>query len=63
MQKFIRLNKYLSYKSSLEAYSWIGNISLDNNLSLNLYIVLIICYIIIFGLDDKVSERLANNLV
>ena len=34
------LDKYLDCRSSLEAYSWMGNVTLDNNLDLNLYIVL-----------------------
>ena len=49
MWKFMRLDKYLGYKLSLEAYSWIGDVILKDDLGLNLYIVSIICYIVIIS--------------
>ena len=36
MWKSVRLGKYPDYRSSLEAYLWIGNMTSDNNLGLNL---------------------------
>jgi len=39
MWESMRLDKYLSCRSSLEAYSWISNMILDDDLGLNLYVV------------------------
>ena len=39
--------RYLDYKSSLEAYSQIDNVILDDDSDFNLYIVFIIYYIVI----------------
>jgi len=47
---------YLDCKSNLEAYLWISNIILDDNLSLDLDIVPLIYYIVII-LDDKVLGK------
>ena len=47
MRKFIRLSKYLEYRSSLEAFLWISNMILDDDLSLNLYVIPTTCYIVI----------------
>ena len=52
MWKSIKLDKYLSCRSSLEAYPQIGNMILNNNLGLNLYVVLTIYYMIVI-LDQK----------
>ena len=41
-------------RSSLEAYLWIGNIILDNNLGLDLYIISTVYYMVVI-LDDEVS--------
>ena len=65
MQKSIRLGKYLEYGSSLEAYLWIDNMTLDDNLSLNLYIVPITCYVIIIldGQEEVRSEFLVREVL
>jgi len=47
---------YLGCKSNLEAYPWIGNIILDDDLNLNLYVIPTICCMVMIS-DDKVSER------
>ena len=47
MWKFIRLGKYLGYRSSLGAYSQIDNVILNNNLGLNLYVVSTVYYIVV----------------
>jgi len=45
MWKSVRLGKYLGCRSSLEAYLWIGNMILDDNFGLNLYIMPIVIVI------------------
>ena len=40
----------------LEAYPYIGDVISDDNFSLNLYIVLTVCCIVIV-LDDKILEK------
>ena len=46
----------MGFRSSLEAYSQIDNVILDDNLSLNLYIVPTICCIVVI-LNDEISRR------
>jgi len=47
----MRVDKYLGCGSSLKAYLWIGNIALEDNFDLNLYVMLTTCYIVVI-LDD-----------
>jgi len=65
MWKSIRLSKYLEYGSSLEAYLWIGNMTLDDNLSLNLCIVPITCYVVIIsdGQEEVKSKFLVKGVL
>ena len=51
------LDEYLRYESSLEAYPWISNVTLDDDLGLNLYIVLTTCYIVIILGSQESSEK------
>ena len=51
------LDEYLRYGSSLEAYPWISNVTLDDDLGLNLYIVLTTCYIVIILGSQESSEK------
>ena len=59
------MGKYLEYRSSLEVYLWIGNMTLDDNLSLNLCIVPITCYVIIIldGQEEVRSEFLVREVL
>ena len=49
------LNKYPGYGSSLEVYLWISNMTSNDNLGLNLYIVPNTCHIVII-LDWRVRD-------
>ena len=52
------LDKYLGCRSNLEAYPWISDLTSDNNLGLNLYIVFTTCYIvIILGSQESSKDR------
>ena len=57
------MGKYLEYRSSLEVYLWIGNMTLDDNLSLNLCIVPITCYVILDGQKKVRSELLVRGVL
>ena len=58
IQQFIKLDKYLDCESSLEAYSWIGDMTLDNNLHLNWYVMSTICYVVvILDCQEKVIRE------
>ena len=52
IKKSVKLDKYSGCRLSLETYLQIDNVILDNNLSLNLYIIFTICYIVVI-LDEK----------
>jgi len=51
------LDEYLRYGSSLEAYLWISNVTLDDDLGLNLYIVPTTCYTVIISESQGFSEK------
>jgi len=57
------LDKYLSCKSSLEAYLWISNMTLNNNLGLKLYVMLITYYMIIISGNQELVRRSSNEVV
>jgi len=57
MWKSVSLGKYLRCESSLEAYSWMDNIILEDNLGLNLCIVSTTCCIIIISEDQGLVRR------
>ena len=57
------MGKYLEYRSSLEVYLWIGNMTLDDNLSLNLCIVPITCYVILDGQKEVRSKFLVRGVL
>jgi len=52
------LDEYLDYRSSLEAYPWMDNLTLDDDFGLNLYVIPTTYYIIvILGDWDLVKRR------
>ena len=62
MWESTRVGKYLDYRSSLEAYLWISNMNLEDNLGLNLYTVLTTCYIVIILDNQNRVRREFSNL-
>ena len=62
MWKSMRVDKYLGCKSSLKAYLQIGNIALEDNLGLNLYIMLTTCYMVVILDGQKKMRRIYSNL-
>ena len=55
--KFIGLDEYLRYGSSLEAYPWISNVTSDDDLGLNLCIVPTTCYTVIISESQGFSKK------
>ena len=58
----MRVDKYLGCGSSLKAYLQIGNIALEDNFDLNLYVMLTTCYIVVILDDQKGMRRMYSNL-
>ena len=57
MWKSVRLNKYLECGSNLEAYLWINNVILKDNLNLNLCVIFITCYIVIILENQNLTRK------
>ena len=56
------METYLGYESNLEAYMWMNNVTLDDDLSLSLYIVFTTCYVIIISENQRlVRKEFLNN--
>jgi len=53
----VRLGKYLGCRLSLEAYLWIGNMILGDDLGLNLYVVSTVCYVVIISDNQREVRR------
>ena len=57
IQKSMGLDKYLDFGSNLEAYLQVGNITLGNNLGLNLYIILTTYYMVVISKNQELVRR------
>ena len=57
----MKLGKYLGYGSSIKAYLWIDDVTLEDDLSLNLYIMPTIYHIVIIldGQEGVIREFLS----
>jgi len=51
------LDKHLDCRSSLKAYLEMNNITLNDSLSLNLYIMSTACHIVIISENQKLVRR------